>query len=125
MEEKRGRKKQDIQTHLLPEIEIRLGNEIIKTMIDTGSEISCISECLYNKLAIKDPKFFRTPTFPLWAIFVRGAFDHRSKRVTLQIHLTIFIKEIAYDISCIVIPNRVRPCIIRTNWLERHKCNMF
>ncbi len=76
------------QNHILPEIVINIGDYKIVALIDTGSEISCVSENCYNQIKTKH----RLSTLPLRSIQVFGAFNAKSAKVSIQVLLKFQIE---------------------------------
>ena len=92
-----------------PEINIKIENIEVKALIDTGSEITCISEEFYYANA----QAFKTrPMLPISGKFIKGATGAKSSRLKLQVLLTVEISNLKLDIIFIVVPKLVKPCII-------------
>lgn len=79
------------------------------SLIDTGSEITCISENFYE--AHKEA-FQKCPKLPISCKVVKGATGSRASRPKLQMFLRTQIGEIAVSIIYIVVPRLVKDCII-------------
>ena len=82
---------------------------VVKALIDTGSEITCISEEFYYANA----KAFGTrPKLPISGKFIKGATGAKSSRIKLQVLLNVETAKRKLDIIFIVVPKLVKPCII-------------
>lgn len=103
----------------LPEVMISIGNLSIAALIDSGSEITCISETLCFQLR-RDS--LQLPVLPLKAVQIQGAFSKKSRRINRQVLLTAKIEDVAFDFCCLVIPDLLKPFIIGIDWLNEHKC---
>lgn len=108
-------------TTCLPEIEIQIENLTVYALIDTGSEVTCISESLYFQLQ-KD--LLQVLTLPLKTIQIQGAFNKRSQKITRQILIPARIRSTAFDFCCLVVPELIKPFIIGVDWLAEHKCTL-
>ena len=67
----------------LSEINIKIRGEVIRTLVDTGSEISVISEGVLDKIQGNSRATF--PTLPVAGVTIVGVTGVRSKRVTTQV----------------------------------------
>lgn len=87
---------------------------ITPALIDTGSEVTCISEELWQELrGIKA----LIPALPVTAIQLRGAMGQRSMRVTTQVALPSRIAGCAININCLVVSKLIRLLILGSDWL--------
>lgn len=84
---------------LLPEPWLTYKNVRIPALIDTGSEVTCISAATWQTMQQVDPKL---PSLPLIAIQVQGAFNTRSKRITRQSCIAFEIKGQPYYFCCLI-----------------------
>lgn len=108
-------------TACLPEINLVIGNMSLSALVDTGSEVTCISENLCFQL---QRDLVQLPVLPLKAIQIQGAFSKKSRRITKQVLLTTMLGGVAFDFCCLVIPDLLKPFIIGIDWLTEHKCIM-
>ena len=73
------------------EVSIKVEDIEVKALIDTGSEITCISEEFYYFNA----KAFGTrPKLPISGKFIKGATGVKSSRIKLQVLLNVEIAKI-------------------------------
>lgn len=110
-----------LPTVCLPEIEIQIDNLIISALIDTGSEITCISESLFLQLQRNSRQLL---TLPVRTIQIQGAFNRRSQKINKQVLVTAKIQSTAFDFCCLVVPALIKPFIIGIDWLNEHQCTL-
>ena len=82
----------------LTEVKINIEGKEIKTLIDTGSEVSVISEHTLDELKELNKNI---PSLPVAGVTIVGITGVRSKRVTKQVHLNMIINGVGYDLSLI------------------------
>lgn len=104
-----------------PEIQITINNLKINAFIDTGSNISCVSEewFLTNKTLLG--KF---EELPVTNLFIKTAVNSKSRRITRVILLEASLKGHSFNIQCLIIPHLVRPLILGTDILQNLKANI-
>ena len=103
------------QTIKCPEIDVQLQETLIKALVDTGSQVTCLSEEFYNK---NFQKFQKCPTLPVVGTVIRGATGLRSTRLNKQIFATTTIGDISLDIVYLVVPKLARDCILGIDTLK-------
>lgn len=104
----------------LPEIKVYYKDIPIRALLDTGSDITCISEELFTDVI----KPAQPPILPLRAIILQGAFGTKTKRVTKQTLVNISIQNQPFTMCCLVVPGLIRPLIIGADWLQIMKCKI-
>jgi len=72
-----------------PHIDIKIGNGNVKGVIDTGSEISLITEDLYAHLLSQG---LETLEFKLQSTVLVIAFGSRSRRIKKQVYIPFFYR---------------------------------
>ena len=92
-----------------PEIAITLENTRVDALIDTGSEITCISEEFYYA---HQKDFLTCPTLPISGRLIKGATGAKSTRLKFQILLSTEIKGLKTNLIFIVVPKLVKHCIL-------------
>jgi hypothetical protein len=85
---------------VVPEIDIHIAQHSAMALLDTGSEVSCISEEVWAKLTSTGIK---PPTLPITSIHLRGAIGQRSCHVVIQCYLEIVIDEHVYSVVAVVV----------------------
>jgi len=98
-----------------PELTVKIGKLSINAMIDTGSNITCINQEWFHENKIKLGKI---EELPLTGINVTTATGHTVKRINKIIMLQVMIKDISYNIQCLVIPKLVKEIIIGTDTMQ-------
>lgn len=103
---------------VLPHILILCEGIELLALIDTGSEITCISEEFYNKIISK----VKLPVLPLVSTQLRCAMGQQSSRIKIQTWLRFTIlgldSDIVFENVFLVVKNLVRPVIIGIDWLH-------
>ena len=79
---------------------IRDRGKSYKTLIDTGSEISVISENVMGELKEINKNI---PSLPVAGVTAVGVTGVRSKRITRQVQLNISINEIDFENTFLVV----------------------
>lgn len=100
-----------------PEIKVEVLNNSIPALIDTGSEVSAISDDLFRELVGTDPN---TPVLPIRKSFLLCANKRKSNPITKQALLTMICQEYKFEVACLVVNNLVRPIILGTDWLSEN-----
>nr|CAI5825489.1 unnamed protein product [Callosobruchus analis] len=98
----------DIEENLEPEkfetpaILLEVGGEPLPALLDSGSEVTAISEKLYNKL-VDTLKF---PVLPVTKVSISVATGNIKQRIKKQVLLPIWLSDIGkqIDIRCLVVP---------------------
>ena len=78
----------------LTEVIVTIEGKNFKTLIDTGSEISVVSENVIGELKEINKNI---PSLPVAGVTVVGVTGVRSKRVTKQVQLNIFLNEAEFE----------------------------
>lgn len=99
----------------IPEINVSVCNNKIKALIDTGSEITCLSEELWFTLSKENPNL---PLLPARSTLVSGAFNDKPHSVTKQTYLPVIIDDILHEIPMLIVPQLHRKLIIGSDWLQ-------
>lgn len=105
----------------LPEIMVQINSVKTKGLIDTGSQITCISYTLYNILLGNSGKMSE---MPIPAIQIQGAVGRKSDKVNKMCLITLNIDGIELDTPCLVVKKLTRPLILGMDWLERVKAKV-
>ena len=102
----------------LTEVKINIEGKKLKTLIDTGSEISVISEHILDELKELNKNI---PSLPVAGVTIVGITGVRSKRVTKQVHLNMVINGVGYDNTFLVICGLNLEVILGNDFLIKHK----
>ena len=102
----------------LTEVKINIEGKEIKTLIDTGSEISVISEHVLDELKEINKNI---PSLPVAGVTIVGITGIRSKRVTKQVHLNMIINGVGCDNTFLVVQGLNLDVILGNDFLIKHK----
>lgn len=102
----------------LPEVTIKINNQEIRSLLDTGSQITAISNELYELIKSKSGNL---PEVPTPAMQIQGAFGSKSEKVNKLSLVTIELGSVQIDTPVIVLRKLPYPMILGHDWLERMK----
>lgn len=100
------------------EIDITLYNEQFIALLDTGSDVSCISESLFLQLKTSNQNL---SILPVKALQIRGAIGQRSTKIQQMIILPIKIGEIVFETQMLIVNNLIRSIILGFDWMKLNK----
>ena len=93
-----------------PEPSIFIEGIKVKALLDTGSEITCISPEFYEN---HTKNIFKgIPTFPICGKVVKGATGDKTTRLKRQILLDVKFGNSKVSLIFIVVPKLIKECII-------------
>lgn len=101
----------------LPEIEMDIGGIKTRCLIDTGSQITCVSYDFFQN-HLTDNK--RYPIMPITAMQIRGAMGQRSQRISRLVLVPFYFADVYINTPCLIIPKLIRNVIIGINFLDEH-----
>lgn len=93
----------------------------IGALIDTGSEITCISEEFYDE---NKAYFKEVMELPVRGVQVMGAIGRKSGRIKKQIFPTMKIGDICVDLNFTVVPGLIKTIIVGTDTLDMWKAKI-
>lgn len=102
-----------------PLIELEYQNQKIKAVIDTGSEVDCISEELYEKL-----DKVKISTLPVSNIRLFSAFGSKSYNIKKQIMIKLKFDKQEIDSVLLVVPKLNFDFILGTNWCAKNNVDV-
>ena len=102
----------------LTEVLITIEGKDYKTLIDMGSEISVVSENVLGELQRVNKNI---PLLPVAGVTVVGVTGVRSKRVTKQVQLNVYINGIEFENTFLVVKGLNLDIILGNDFLERNK----
>lgn len=91
-------------------------NEEVEILVDSGSQVSCVSKSFLEMLVQKDGGL---PRLPISTTTVVGALNSRGQKVTEQVFLRFQVGEVMFDFVCLVVPGLRRKVILRCDWLVK------
>ena len=101
-----------------PEINVSLNGNIVESLVDTGSEVTAISEKFYNE----NLEYFEScPTLPLCGKFIKAATGSKSASLKLQVMIPTQINNLKMYLIYIVVPKLIKDCIIGIDSQEKLK----
>lgn len=105
-----------------PLVRAQVGNRKVDILVDSGSEITAISEKLYRDI-LGDMDI---PTLPVTNLAIKVAIGGKQQRIKLQVLLPVVIPGacISFDVKCLVVPGLNRDVLFGTDWLLEYKVNM-
>ena len=106
----------------LPMIEIRYHGKGFKAVVDSGSEINCISEGTYSE-SFKDMP--GVSILPVSNVFLKLATGKRSKRIGLRVNINFEFTENRVPFECFVVPDLVFPVIIGNEFCYMYDCRLL
>lgn len=102
-------------TNLAPFVDIEIEENTYKVLIDSGSDITAISEDFYKEIS----KEKQLPIIPVTAMSFSVAVGTKKHRVKRQVLLTAKIKGCEFDINSFVIPGLNQNIIFGSDWLTK------
>ena len=99
---------ENIKIFKCPEINIKLENINVRALLDSGSEITCISQEFYEKFK---GVFEKKPTLPIVGKVIKNATGERSVKLKIQVLLTVQLGESEIQLIFIVVPKLIKDCI--------------
>lgn len=99
----------------LPLIKVLLRDRWVAALVDTGSEVSCISETLWGELDYKN-----VPLLPVVSTHLQGATGKLSKRVKYQVWLPFSLEtdDVTFKYVFLIVSDLISPIIFGADWLQ-------
>lgn len=104
-----------------PVITISIYNFKFPALIDTGSEVTCLSGDVYSQLSQFHDKI---PCFPVSGVRVTGAFRTKERRVTHQMFLKFTINNANFEHEFLLISDLIFPVILGSDFLRVAKAQV-
>jgi len=92
-----------------PQIQILIGKQRCRALIDTGCQCSTISEELFNELKAKGLDSLELPT---QNVVLKSAFTGRTKRIKRQALVKLQIHNVSFDQIILISPHLVPPLLL-------------
>ena len=102
----------------LPLIEVRIFDNMYQALIDTGSQVNCISEELFENLSTRHS----LPQLPATGMFFRSAVGQSTSRIRKRVTLPIFIENVKINFECFVVPKLIMSLFFGAEFLTSHNC---
>ena len=104
-----------------PEIKIKIINDKLNGLLDTGSMVSAINQEYLKTLRENLPPQFIT-TIPVQNLQIKTAVNKKSKKITEQVIIPVwFNNEVESNLYLLVIPELKHKIIIGSNLMEELK----
>lgn len=117
---------EEIERHVeeltvLPTIEVVTEGLKNRALIDTGSQITCVSGKFAEQLKKINKKL---PELPTNVLTISGALGKQKDQVREQIYIAFQIKNVIIDFPCLVVPSLVRNIIFGCDWMKEFKATI-
>lgn len=89
------------RTDVHPILRVTIGNTVLTAIVDSGSQITAISEEAYLRCMAKQS----WPTFSLKKTRIKGAIAGKHTEVTTQTRMTLSCQGHSFDINLLVVPS--------------------
>lgn len=97
-----------------PEIQCYIEGLPTAALVDTGSDVSCVSEEMWQAIITAKR---RPPTLPVTAIQLRGAVGQKSCRIILQSDLEVSLEGRKHRVAGLIVKDLIKPVILGADWL--------
>lgn len=87
-------------------------------LVDTGSDITCISEEFWKVLK---SHYSNIPVMPVKSIQIKTAVGHKSAEIRKMALLPIKFRSISLDIGFLIVPNLTKPFILGIDWMAKNE----
>lgn len=105
----------EVKERKCPTIILTIQGIKINALIDSGSQVSCISEEFFTE---HDTSFKKCPILPVTGVSVIGATKGKPVKLKKQVYADIKIMDLETSASLLVVPNLTRRCIIGVDILK-------
>lgn len=102
-------------------IEIKLQGVLTNALLDSGSEVTCISEEFYLR---NSERLQKCPKLPISKLSVVGATGGRPVSVKSQLYVEMTIENFTECHTFVIIPKLKRECIIGVDLLKKLRGNI-
>lgn len=111
----------DEQTRIVPQcpvLAIQIDGVEVRALIDTGSQVSAVSESFYSA---NIGRFSKCPTLPLVGVTVTSATEKKATKVSRQFYANVHLQQVEEASTILVVPKLTVDCIIGIDILSRLK----
>jgi Retroviral aspartyl protease len=92
-----------------PYVHITIGRISVMALLDTGSEVSCISARLFGQIRGANGQI---DEFPVTNTVLRGAFGNKSQKISSQVFWPINLESVEVELTFIVVQGLVNDTIL-------------
>ena len=100
---------------------ILIGGILTTALIDTGAEVTCLSEEFVNK---NRERLQECPTLPINGVTLVGPLKGKAIRLNKQIYADIHLPNHIIQVTFLVVPKLSRPCIIGIELLDEFRSHI-
>lgn len=101
------------------EIAVEIFNYEVIGLVDSGSEITCISEEFWNEVKQNGPS--NIPMLPIKPFQIRTAVGHKSVEVRNIVLLPLKLGTKIFDTGTVVVPGLINNLILGFDWLKENE----
>lgn len=87
-------------------------------LLDTGAEMSCLSQEMYDRLKQEGNVFHE---FPVCNVNIVTAMGGKSKRIGKQVLLPIVCQGVHMEVNCLVVPKLLKNLVLGNDWMESYQ----
>lgn len=109
------------QINKLPIVKVTIGELMTEALVDSGCQISSVSESYFNMLRTQAEVL---PVFPVNGVTLYGAFTDRGRTAKCQTLLEIKINSITFQVPCLVVPQLKRTLILGYDWIVENNVTL-
>jgi hypothetical protein len=121
LDEENNHTTQSTQSTNCPEIEITINKIKLSALIDTGSNITCMSNQWYDE---HKPQLGKHEILPVNNTFIKTATNGKSRRASHIIMVPVNIQQQETLIQILLVPNLIRPLILGMDTIRQWKMAM-
>lgn len=103
-----------------PHLKVLVGERQMSVLLDSGSQVSAVSESFYKELLLKG----EIRELPVTNLVISTAIGKKSTTIKRQIFIRIQIENMTTESSFFVVPYLTSEIILGHDWLSRNKVIM-
>lgn len=100
---------------VVPTIDIKLETLSTRCLVDSGSQVTAISENFFEIILREDSEI---PRLPARCTTLVGALGCKSTKVREQVFLSVQLNGFKFEYPFLIVPNLVRNCILGCDWMR-------
>lgn len=105
------------QINYKSEITVQIFEYEVIGLVDTGSDITCISEEFWRELSSNQTR--KIPLMPIKTLHIRTAVGHKSAEIRNMAILPLNLGTITLDTGCLIVPGLVNHLILGFDWMNQ------
>ena len=110
----------DLENHsrlISPRLLIKIQDKVIPMLVDSGSDVTCLSERVYSELKDKG----KLAELPVSSVNIFVATGRKSITIRKQVQVTILVDKQEITHAYLVVPGLKADVIVGTDWLKSNK----